>query len=82
MLITPMMQYLELLRLGKVVDKLNETLDPALQRIRDDVDDLQDMHDDHETRIREMERRQWIAIGIASFISAGGVGLILQFTGR
>lgn len=73
--ITPMMQYLELQRLGKAVDKLTENLDPALQNIRDKIED-------HEDRIRGMERRIWAAMGATSAVSIFGMYVVTQLTGR
>lgn len=67
--ITPMMQYTELQRLGKAVDKLTETLDPALHQLRSELED-------HETRIRAMEIRIWLAMGGASVLSIVGTYVI------
>ena len=72
-IITPMMQYLELVRLGKAVDKLTENLDPALLVIRGKLDD-------HESRIRSVERRIWLAMGATSTISVMGAYLVTHFS--
>ncbi len=73
-IITPMMQYIELQRLGKAVDKLTDTLDPALNDMRDQISD-------HEDRIRGMERRIWIAMGASSAVSVFGMYVVTQITG-
>ncbi len=73
--ITPMMQYLELVRLAKAVDKLTENLDPALADIRNKIDD-------HEDRIRGMERRIWAAMGASSAVSIFGMYVVTQLVGK
>jgi len=70
-IITPMMQYLEMQRLAKAVDKLTENLDPALTDIRSKIDD-------HEDRIRGMERRIWAAMGASSAVSIFGMYVVTQ----
>lgn len=74
-IITPMMQYLELQKLSKAVAKLTETVDPALATIREQIGD-------HEDRIRGMERRIWVAVGASSAVSVFGMYVVTQITGR
>ena len=98
-IITPMMQYLEMQRLAKAVDKLTNALDPALQGIRDDIahhaDQIKALDgipsrvktnaeniEDHEDRIRGMERRIWAAMGASSAVSIFGMYVVTQLAGR
>lgn len=64
-IVTPNDMLSEIRALRRAVDVLTTKVDPALADVRHDVDD-------HETRIRAVERRVWIAAGTAL---AGGAGL-------
>lgn len=54
------------------VKRLSHALDPALTQLRDADTELIKTATDHEMRLRELERRIWIAAGAASL----GTGLI------
>lgn len=62
--ITPTQMYGEIRDMKEQVQHLITVVDPALTDIRSDVAD-------HESRIRSVERRLWIAAGIAAGAGAG-----------
>jgi hypothetical protein len=72
--ITPAQMYTELRAVHDLVRDLKGVVDPALSDIRGDVAD-------HETRLRSVERRQWFATGIATFVSGGGGALLVKLLG-
>lgn len=63
-IITPTEMYQEMRATREQVQRLANLVDPALGDIRADVSD-------HETRIRHLERRVWVAAGIAAGAGAG-----------
>lgn len=70
-IITPQAQYQELVELRRSVDKLTTVVDPALN-------DLRAKSNDHEDRIRSLERRVWQALG-ACVVLSPGVGLLTNY---
>lgn len=71
-IITPGQMYAEIRDMAVKVDKLTAIIDPALTTIREDVAEVVADVADHESRIRAVERRLWVAAGIAA---AAGTGL-------
>jgi len=67
-IITPQAQYQELVELRRSVDKLTTVVDPALTELRGHVQD-------HEGRIRALEKRVWQALG-ACVVLSPGVGML------
>lgn len=63
-LITPTQMYDEMRATREQVQRLANLVDPALGDIRADVTD-------HETRIRHLERKVWVAAGVAAGAGAG-----------
>lgn len=72
--ITPNQQYAELQALRRSVDALVSTVDPALSDLRADVLD-------HETRLRSVERKVWMAAGFAAAVGGVGGGLLSKLLG-
>lgn len=62
--ITPTQMYGEIRDMKEQVQHLVNVVDPALTDIRSDVSD-------HEGRIRGLERKVWIAAGLAAGAGAG-----------
>lgn len=73
-IITPNQQYAELQLLRQSVDRLVNTVDPAFADLRHDVAD-------HETRIRSVERKVWMAAGFAATVGSVGGGLLSRMLG-
>lgn len=66
-IITPTEVYKETLATHQAVQAMSGKLDQALNTTND-----------HETRLRSLERRFWIGLGVGISISAGASGLIAQ----
>ena len=82
-IITPTQMYAEIRVMSGKVDHLASVLDPALSTIREDVADVRGnilkevaaskvIHDDHESRLRSLDRRLWLSAVAAA---AGGAGI-------
>lgn len=85
--ITPSQMYAELRIMGGKVDNLIAVIDPALSTIREDIGDVRNVireevkssrlvHDDHETRLRSIERWRWAAAGAVTGAGAALAQLI------
>jgi hypothetical protein len=66
-IITPTEMYREQVATHQAVQTMSNKLDSALDKVGD-----------HESRIRSLERRFWIGMGVAITVSAGASGLIAQ----
>jgi hypothetical protein len=73
-IITPSQMYAEIRAMHASVEKLANTVDPALSDIRSDVRD-------HETRIRGIERRMWQVAGAVALIAGGGAAAATKILG-
>lgn len=71
-IITPAQMYDEIRQVREEVSHLSALLDPAINSIRDDLKDVREVAKDHETRLRGVERRVWVAAGVAAVIALGG----------
>jgi len=70
--ISPMMMYQRLLALSDDMRDVKGLLDPSLKEVRHDLAD-------HETRIRGLEKRLWMASGAALFLSTIATLLIRHY---
>lgn len=76
-LITPAQMYHELRATHDEVKRLSQALDPAIKNLRHAVDTVAERVGDHETRLRVLERRIWIASGFAA-LAAAALGALAQ----
>ena len=75
MIVTPAQMFAEMREMHDEVKALKNVLDPALTDIRTDVKD-------HELRLRSVEKRIWMASGVAALVSSGAVAIILELLAR
>lgn len=52
-----------------------------LARMEVKLDQALTGHADHETRLRQLERKVWAASGVAAFIAAGGAAAVTKLLG-
>ena len=74
-IVTPAQMFAEMREMHDEVKALKNVLDPALTDIRTDVKD-------HELRLRSVEKRIWMASGVAALVSSGAVAIILELLAR
>lgn len=74
--ITPAQMYAEVRVMGQKLDHLVAVVDPAFSTIRDDITQVRSTIDDHESRLRSMDKRLWAAAVIAAGSGAGIAQLI------
>lgn len=79
--ITPTQMYAEIRAMSGKVDHLAAVLDPALSTIREDVALVRVVQQDHENRLRSLDKRVWIAAVVAAGSSAGITQLIAAVGG-
>lgn len=76
--ITPTEMYREMLATHQAVrdvaSKLDSTQADSVRRI----ESLEKDYSDHETRLRGLERRVWMAVGVSTAVSGGAAALISQ----
>ena len=87
-IITTTEMYRELRTVAEKVTHLADLVDPALTNLRTEIAGVKSdaesaaraialVQTDHETRMRVLERRMWIAAGIAA-ASGAGVGAVIS----
>lgn len=80
--ITPTQMYAEMRRMGEKLDHLASVLDPALTTIRQDMattaaqgllrdGEIRQVQNDHESRLRSLDKRIWVAAVLAASTGAG-----------
>lgn len=79
-IITPTQMYAEIRAMAGKVDHLASILDPTLTDIRTDIADVVTDVADHESRIRSLDRRLWIA-AVVSASAGAGIAQILPLLG-
>jgi hypothetical protein len=65
---------------GTKVDHLASILDPALTTVREEISDVRKDVDDHESRLRSLDKRIWIAAVLAAG-SGAGITQLLSIAG-
>lgn len=79
--ITPTQMYGEIRIMAGKVDHLAAILDPALSTIREDIALVRTTQQDHENRLRSLDKRVWIAAVIAAGSGVGVVQIITALGG-
>lgn len=74
--ITAADQYREMVAIREDVSAMKAMLHAALSTHTQRLDGIDGRLDDHETRIRLGERRDYILVGIGMILSVGGSGLL------
>ena len=75
-IITPAQMYSEIRIMSEKVDKLATVVDPALSTIREDLGGVRIVQADHESRLRAIDRRLWLAAVVAAASGAGIAQLV------
>lgn len=76
--ITPMAMYVEMQATHQAVRDVAVKLDGALSDNSRRLDGIDKDMADHETRLRGLERRVWMAVGVSTAVSGGAAALISQ----
>lgn len=76
--ITPMAMYVEMQATHQAVRDVAVKLDGALSDNSRRLDGIDKGMADHETRLRGLERRVWMAVGVSTAVSGGAAALISQ----
>ena len=76
--ITPMEMYREMVDTHRAVQSISTKLDTALSDNSRRLDSVDKDLTDHETRLRSLERRVWMAVGVSTAVSGGAAALISQ----
>jgi len=79
-IITPSQMYAEIRVMSGKVDHLASVIDPALSNLREDVAAVRTVQTDHESRLRSLDKRMWIAAILAA-ASGAGISQLLPFIG-
>ena len=75
-IITPAQMYSEIRTMSEKVDHLAAVIDPALSTIREDLGEVRVVQADHESRLRAIDRRLWLAAVVAAASGAGIAQLV------
>lgn len=76
--ITPTEMYREMVDTHRAVQNISTKLDGALSDNGRRLDGIDKDLVDHETRLRGLERRVWMAVGVSTAVSGGAAALISQ----
>lgn len=76
--ITPTEMYREMLATHQAVRDVSGKLDGALDAHARRLDGIDKDVADHETRLRGLERRVWMAVGVSTAVSGGAAALVSQ----
>ena len=83
--VTPEMMYVTLSEVVRKVDHIETLLNPALDIIREDAKiakaETQKTLDDHETRLRAVEKMSWKVLGASSVVSTA-LALLVVWLGK
>ena len=79
--ITPTQQYSKLEAVEKGLDALTAAVTSLTATVTTQATSERKTLDDHETRLRAVERRMWMATGVAAFLGSGGAVLATRFLG-
>lgn len=76
--ITPTEMYREMLATHQAVRDVSGKLDGALDAHTRRLDGIDKDLGDHESRLRGLERRVWMAVGVSTAVSGGAAALVSQ----
>jgi hypothetical protein len=84
--ITPTEMYKDIIDTHRTVQAISTKLDGALsdnaRRMEGIEKDFEKGFADHETRLRSVERRMWVAVGVSTALSGTAAALIAQFVSQ
>jgi hypothetical protein len=80
--ITPTEMYREMVDTHRAVQNISTKLDGALSDNSRRLDGIDKDLVDHETRLRGLERRVWMAVGVSTAVSGGAAALISQLVAK